>query len=74
MQYILSLSGCTPPLEEVIKLWDYLFGWLYSFIFFLLIFFASLAFGIHLNIPIVVAQLMLNRQEYLSQKKGINLR
>ncbi|RMD41264.1 hypothetical protein DV735_g3878, partial [Chaetothyriales sp. CBS 134920] len=43
---VLTLSACTPPLPEVLKLWDFLF-----------------AFGVHLNIVCVVAQLILMKQK-----------
>lgn len=39
---VLTLCACTPPLPEVLKLWDFLF-----------------AFGVHLNVICVVAQLLL---------------
>ncbi|RMZ90823.1 hypothetical protein DV736_g1954, partial [Chaetothyriales sp. CBS 134916] len=43
---VLTLSACTPPLPQVLKLWDFLF-----------------AFGVHLNIVCVVAQLILMKQK-----------
>jgi cell cycle arrest protein BUB2 len=49
---VLSFSGCTPPLEELLKLWDFFF-----------------AFGVHLNIIAVVAQIILNREELLLSEK-----
>lgn len=49
---VLSFSGCTPPLEELLKLWDFFF-----------------AFGVHLNIIAVVAQIILNREELLNSEK-----
>lgn len=39
---VLTLCACTPPLPEVMRLWDFLF-----------------AFGVHLNVICVVAQLLL---------------
>lgn len=39
---VLTLCACTPPLPEVLRLWDFLF-----------------AFGVHLNVICVVAQLLL---------------
>ena len=44
----MTLSACTPPLEEVLKLWDFL-----------------LAFGIHLNVLAIIAQLLLIRGKLL---------
>lgn len=49
---VLTLSACTPPLPEVLKLWDFL-----------------IAFGAHLNILCVVAQLLLMREELLSAQR-----
>ncbi|TPX11232.1 uncharacterized protein E0L32_001050 [Thyridium curvatum] len=46
---VLTLCACTPPLPEVLRLWDFLF-----------------AFGPHLNILCIVAQLMLIRNEILT--------
>lgn len=45
---LLTWSACTPPLQECIKLWDFL-----------------LAFGTHLNVLCVIAQLHLIRRELL---------
>ena len=42
---VLTLCACTPPLPEVMKLWDFLF-----------------AFGVHLNVICVVAQLLLCKE------------
>ena len=47
---VLTLCACTPPLPEVLKLWDFLF-----------------AFGVHLNVICVVAQLMLLKDQLLSE-------
>ncbi|KAI8632166.1 rab-GTPase-TBC domain-containing protein [Xylariaceae sp. FL1651] len=45
---VLTLCACTPPLPEVLRLWDFLF-----------------AYGPHLNILCVVAQLIMMRNELL---------
>ncbi|KAF2259692.1 TBC-domain-containing protein [Lojkania enalia] len=45
---VLTLSACTPPLPEVLLLWDFLF-----------------AYGPHLNILCIVAQLVLIRDQIL---------
>ncbi|ADV25121.1 cell cycle arrest protein BUB2 [Cryptococcus gattii E566] len=45
---VMTLCACTPPLEEVLRLWDFL-----------------LAFGLHLNILCVIAQLLLIRQDLM---------
>ncbi|KAI0164718.1 rab-GTPase-TBC domain-containing protein [Xylariaceae sp. FL1272] len=45
---VLTLCACTPPLPEVLNLWDFLF-----------------AYGPHLNILCIVAQLILMRDELL---------
>jgi cell cycle arrest protein BUB2 len=49
---ILTFSACTPPLDEVLQLWDFL-----------------LAFGVHLNVLCVVAQLYLCRQAILDDPR-----
>jgi cell cycle arrest protein BUB2 len=55
---VLTLCACTPPLPEVLKLWDFLF-----------------AFGVHLNVVCVVAQLILMKQKlYESPSPGKLLR
>jgi cell cycle arrest protein BUB2 len=55
---VLTLCACTPPLPEVLKLWDFLF-----------------AFGVHMNIICVVAQLILMKQKlYDSSSPGKLLR
>ncbi|KAI0022279.1 rab-GTPase-TBC domain-containing protein [Xylariomycetidae sp. FL0641] len=46
---VLTLCACTPPLPEVLRLWDFLF-----------------AYGPHLNILCIVAQLVLMRNDLLS--------
>ncbi|RPB14445.1 TBC-domain-containing protein [Morchella conica CCBAS932] len=53
---VLTLSACTPPLPEVLKLWDFL-----------------LAYGAHLNILCVVAQLLLMRDELLVAQSPMKL-
>ncbi|CAI5756386.1 unnamed protein product [Candida verbasci] len=53
---ILTLSGCTPPLKSVLKLWDLLF-----------------AYGFHMNILFVVAQLILNRTELLNNQQPMKI-
>lgn len=45
---VLTLCACTPPLPEVLKLWDFLF-----------------AFGVHLNILCIVAQIVLMKDDIL---------
>ena len=45
---VLTLCACTPPLPEVLILWDFL-----------------LAYGVHMNILMVVAQLILMRDEFI---------
>jgi cell cycle arrest protein BUB2 len=45
---VLTLCACTPPLPEVLILWDFLF-----------------AYGIHLNLLCIVAQLVLIRDQIL---------
>ncbi|CAL3962186.1 unnamed protein product [Diplocarpon coronariae] len=46
---VLTLCACTPPLPEVLRLWDFLF-----------------AYGAHLNILCIVAQLVILRTAILS--------
>ncbi|KAL7272080.1 CDC16 protein [Rhizina undulata] len=53
---VLTLSACTPPLPEVLKLWDFL-----------------LAYGPHLNIICVVAQLLLMRDDLLAAQSPMKL-
>lgn len=52
LQYILSFSGATPPLSELLKLWDFF-----------------LAFGIHMNVICVAAQIMLAREQILTSDR-----
>ncbi len=49
---VLTLCACTPPLPEVLRLWDFLF-----------------AYGPHLNIICIVAQLMLIRTQILTSPR-----
>jgi cell cycle arrest protein BUB2 len=49
---VLTLCACTPPLPEVLRLWDFLF-----------------AYGAHLNILCIVAQLVILRQSILSSPR-----
>ena len=49
---VLTLCACTPPLDQVLKLWDFL-----------------LAFGVHLNVLCVIAQLLLIREEVMSSTR-----
>ncbi|CAG8580215.1 3520_t:CDS:2 [Diversispora eburnea] len=53
---VLTLCACTPPLEQVLKLWDFLF-----------------AYGIHLNIICVIAQLILMRDQLLDAPSPMKL-
>jgi cell cycle arrest protein BUB2 len=49
---VLTMCACTPPLPEVLRLWDFLF-----------------AYGAHLNILCIVAQLVILRNSILSSPK-----
>ncbi|KAI6712398.1 hypothetical protein JHW43_005115 [Diplocarpon mali] len=49
---VLTLCACTPPLPEVLRLWDFLF-----------------AYGAHLNILCIVAQLVILRTAILSSPR-----
>jgi len=49
---VLTLSACTPPLPEVLQLWDFL-----------------LAYGVHLNLLCIVAQLVLIRDQILNAER-----
>lgn len=51
---VLTLCACTPPLPEVLRLWDFLF-----------------AYGPHLNILCIVAQLMLIRNQILTSPRFV---
>lgn len=52
---VLTLCACTPPLPEVLRLWDFLF-----------------AYGAHLNILCIVAQLVILRTSILSSPRYIS--
>lgn len=49
---VLTLCACTPPLPEVLRLWDFLF-----------------AYGPHLNVLCIVAQLIMMRNDLLGSPK-----
>jgi len=53
---VLTLCACTPPLPEVLHLWDFL-----------------LAFGVHLNILCVIAQVLLIRDEVMASPSPMRL-
>ncbi|KAK9467822.1 rab-GTPase-TBC domain-containing protein [Lipomyces arxii] len=53
---VLTMSACTPPLSEVLILWDFL-----------------IAFGPHMNILAVAAQLLLMRDQLLSSASPMAL-
>jgi len=53
---VLTLCACTPPLPQVLQLWDFL-----------------LAFGVHLNVLCVIAQLLLMREEVMDSKSPMKL-
>jgi cell cycle arrest protein BUB2 len=53
---VLTMCACTPPLPEVLLLWDFLF-----------------AYGPHLNILCIVAQLVLIRAEILSSPRYVSI-
>ncbi|PSS03655.1 rab-GTPase-TBC domain-domain-containing protein [Coniella lustricola] len=48
---VLTLSACTPPLPEVLRLWDFLF-----------------AYGPHLNIVCIAAQLVTHRDDIMASQ------
>lgn len=52
---VLTLCACTPPLPEVLRLWDFLF-----------------AYGVHLNILCIVAQLVILRNSILSSPRYVD--
>lgn len=54
---VLALNSTTPPMTELLKLWDFL-----------------LAFGVHLNILVIVAQILLIREELLSTDKYFRIK
>ena len=51
---VLTLCACTPPLDQVLRLWDFL-----------------LAFGVHLNVLCVIAQLLLIRDDVMSSSSYV---
>lgn len=51
---VLTLCACTPPLPEVLRLWDFLF-----------------AYGPHLNIVCIVAQLTIMRNQILESPRYV---
>lgn len=53
---VLTLCACTPPLDQVLQLWDFL-----------------LAFGVHLNVLCVIAQLLLIRDEVMNSSSPMKL-
>lgn len=53
---MLTLCACTPPLRQVLQVWDYL-----------------LAFGTHLSIQCIVAQLLLIRDELMASNQPMKL-
>ncbi|KAH8108529.1 rab domain-containing cell division control protein [Phellopilus nigrolimitatus] len=53
---VMTLCACTPPLDQVLQLWDFL-----------------LAFGVHLNVLCVIAQLLLIRDELMVSKSPMKL-
>jgi cell cycle arrest protein BUB2 len=53
---VLTLCACTPPLPEVLRLWDFLF-----------------AYGAHLNILCIVAQLIMLRESILASPRWVLL-
>ncbi|KAI0723997.1 bub2 protein [Cerioporus squamosus] len=53
---VLTLCACTPPLDQVLQLWDFL-----------------LAFGVHLNVLCVIAQLLLMRDEVMRSSSPMRL-
>ncbi len=53
---VLTLCACTPPLDEVLQLWDFL-----------------LAFGVHLNVLCVIAQLLLMREAVMESSRCVSV-
>jgi cell cycle arrest protein BUB2 len=51
---VLTMCACTPPLPEVLQLWDFLF-----------------AYGTHLNVVCIVAQLVLIRDQILGADRYV---
>jgi cell cycle arrest protein BUB2 len=52
---VLTLCACTPPLDQVLQLWDFL-----------------LAFGVHLNVLCVIAQLLLMRDDVMAMARSVH--
>jgi len=52
----MTLCACTPPLDQVLQLWDFL-----------------LAFGVHLNVLCVIAQLLLMRDDLMVSSSPMKL-
>jgi cell cycle arrest protein BUB2 len=52
---VLTMCACTPPLPEVLQLWDFLF-----------------AYGPHLNLLCIVAQLVLIRTDILTSPRYVD--
>jgi len=53
---VLTFCACTPPLDQVLQLWDFLF-----------------AFGVHLNVLCVIAQMLLMRDELIVSPSPMRL-
>jgi len=53
---VMTLCACTPPLDQVLQLWDFL-----------------LAFGVHLNVLCVIAQLLLMREDLMTSTSPMKL-
>ena len=51
---VMTLCACTPPLDQVLQLWDFL-----------------LAFGVHLNVLCVIAQLLLMRDDLMASTRQV---
>jgi cell cycle arrest protein BUB2 len=51
---VLTFCACTPPLDQVLQLWDFL-----------------LAYGVHLNVLCVIAQLTLMREDLMSSQRCV---
>lgn len=49
---VTTLCACTPPLPEVLNLWDFLFAW-----------------GVHLNLLCIVAQLIIIKEQILQSPR-----
>ncbi|KAF9567448.1 hypothetical protein EC968_003248 [Mortierella alpina] len=53
---VLTMCACTPPLDQAMRLWDFLLAW-----------------GIHLNIICIIAQMHLNRSKLMSHASPMKL-